>query len=308
MDLTTLQSLLRVGEILAITPSLTTTKKTFTKKCYDVAVLTVFTVGLSYSLYNRTSFYPRLNIFKLIIRVLQDLCLCMLSYYILVGVHFRKKEWSHLISNLKSVQTSKRTYTRSVIVAHLVYCPIILYTSWLWFRILKAAYFKNFIIELSQFYMSFFYNILIVVVLKMILSRYDHIKGMLTKQNEKLCVLKQCKCDIYRLKESVDVFNDIFGWPLFLIISYSVLRILYSFEAILRDSVSSRVSLLVTDIAIISLHLVLLLSILSTKFDPSCFRLVRLELSFCATLSRKKPKRFCNSVTNTKIRTKKCAR
>jgi hypothetical protein len=131
---------------------------------------------------------------------------------------------------------------------------------------------------------------------------------MVTKQNDNLCVLKQCKCDIYRLKESVDVFNDIFGWPLFLIISYSVLRILYCFEAILRDSVSSRVSLLVTDIAIISLHLVLLWSILSTRFYPSCFRLVRLELSFCATLSRRKPKRFCNSVTNTKIRTKKCTR
>jgi gustatory receptor len=245
MDLTTLENRLRVGEILAITPFLTTTKKTFTKKCYDVAVLTVFTVGISYSLYNRSSLYTRLNIFKLIIRVLLDLCLWVLSYYILVGVHFRKKEWSH-ISNLKSVQTSKRTYTKSVIVAHLVYCPIILYTSWLWFRILKVAYFKSFVIKLNQFYMSFFNNIFIGVALKMILSRYDHIKGMLRKQNEKLCVLKQGKCDIYRLKESVDVFNDIFGWPLFLIISYSVLRILYSFEAILRDSVSSRVSLLVT--------------------------------------------------------------
>jgi hypothetical protein len=112
MDLTTLENRLRVGEILAITPSLITTKKTFTKKCYDVAVLSVFTVGISYSLYNRSSFYTRLNIFKLVIRVLLDLCLWVLSYYILIGVHFRKKEWSHLISNLKSIQTSKRSYTR----------------------------------------------------------------------------------------------------------------------------------------------------------------------------------------------------
>lgn len=259
MDFSTLNTLLTIGNIFAVIPTSSKIKKTYFGKKYKILFFVLFTICLTITLYNRLNFYIRINLIKLIIRLLADLVLILINFYGLIGIYFKKEMWKHFINNLRilecDISKNKKTYVILLISSHVVYFGAVLYATVLWINILKVLYLKWFFFELFQFYIKFYYNFIIYIVLEMILSRYKFIKKLVMKE-QSIEALKKCAFTVYILKNSVDIFNEIFGWPIFFLIVYTALKVLYYFEAILRDAAGLRTQLLVADLFLISVYLV----------------------------------------------------
>lgn len=260
MDLKTLDFLLVMANVFALIPTSKKIRKTFFGHKYKVFFLILFTFGLGYTLLNRIFFYKTLGNLKLLLRLLVDISMTSLNFYILIGIYYNKDQWSTLVSNLKVLESVSTKTKHSLLVTffltNILFCFINFYIVVLWSLVLKSTYYKCFGFETFQQYIKFFYNFIIYVILKMITLRYRFIKQLLFNHPKNTQVLKKCTYSVYLLKQTADIFNKLFGWPILLTTLNASLRILYTFEAIIRDSAAARIHFLLGDIGIIFLYMV----------------------------------------------------
>jgi gustatory receptor len=104
------------------------------------------------------------------------------------------------------------------------------YTFYVWIDVIGVKFIKGYCVESLQVYSQFFNTVFACVILKMIQSRYKYQKFLLNphltlarKQLSNLILLK-VKRNLLVLKETVDHFNDIFGWAILLNIFFASLR------------------------------------------------------------------------------------
>ncbi|EFA01378.1 gustatory receptor 29 [Tribolium castaneum] len=266
MDFTALDVLLSIANVSAAIPTLRKIRSTCFRTTYKMCVFITFTFCLAFTFYNRFFFYVKLSGLKLIIRIFVDIALTLLDYYILIGVYVFKEKWITLIKNLKRLESvppkKKHPHLITIACTHFANISAIMYNTVLWARILKSTYYKAFSFELMQLHLKFLYNFIIYVILEMMISRYTFVKHLLTNQQKNIQVLKKCTYSVYLLKETVDIFNDLFGWPILFTVMYASLRILYCFESIIRDSAAARIHLILGDVAIILLYLLAVTAII----------------------------------------------
>ncbi|RZC36095.1 hypothetical protein BDFB_009177, partial [Asbolus verrucosus] len=80
-------------------------------------------------------------------------------------------------------------------------------------------------ISFVQMFLNFFYKFLLCVVTNMILSRYRSLKSILkayfqeNKSYVSIHFMKQVENTMHTLKQNVGTYNDMLGWPIFLVIS-----------------------------------------------------------------------------------------
>jgi hypothetical protein len=100
---------------------------------------------------------------------------------------------------------------------------MIVFVFYIWIKIIGGArLFKMHTLEFLQAYSQSFYNVLALVILPMILSRYKYQYFLLNqhfaptrKQLSKVVLLK-IKRNLLVLREVVDLFCNIFGWTILL--------------------------------------------------------------------------------------------
>jgi hypothetical protein len=87
-------------------------------------------------------------------------------------------------------------------------------------------------------YALFFNTLLCRIVLKMILTRYRHQSTLMShlvgKKNPQLHILIKVKNNLVKLRQTVDSFNDLFGWTILLNVMFVALRSLIYFDLVLR--------------------------------------------------------------------------
>ena len=104
--------------------------------------------------------------------------------------------------------------------------------------ILGVEIFKQFAIEYLQLYDQYLINFLFYVFAKMLLARYQTLRiklqhqfwslQKLDRRTQNYCFVgfQQITTEFCLLKETVDIVNNIFGWPLLLITAYATLQAL----------------------------------------------------------------------------------
>jgi hypothetical protein len=243
MDFEIITKIFAIGKYLALTPAGTTNvSPTLFQKLYVVFVFSVYIAGIVINFYSRNSLYLNLPTMQLVLRVLLTADLLAHSYYsiIVVGL-FKRHKWIVLIKNLKSVENKNSTirwYYLLFVWSHILLLLVTTFIFYAWIKRLGLEFFKIYLGEYLQMYALFFNTLLCRIVLKMILTRYRHQSTLMShlvgKKNPQLHILIKVKNNLVKLRQTVDSFNDLFGWTILLNVMFVALRSLIYFDLVLR--------------------------------------------------------------------------
>ncbi|KAJ3620393.1 hypothetical protein MTP99_004345 [Tenebrio molitor] len=97
-----------------------------------------------------------------------------------------------------------------------------------------------------EYYLVFSFNTFLSLILNLVLMQYRHLNHILQEQvslakpvtNNLSKLLSEIESSLFFLKDTVDLINDIFGWPLALIISYTTVYILNNLDFVFQGSLN----------------------------------------------------------------------
>jgi gustatory receptor len=239
-----LEMILNFGKILALTPPYNP-ELTLFRKIYSTVVLAVITVGVIISTINKRLYRNFISI-KIAEHFVLDGSLLIFNYCSITAVTFwKRRQWKELVENLKIIADAE-IWSSVVVFIALQFLGVLTLTFALYTRIdmYGFEYVSRYNVDYLQDYMLYSYNTILYVIARMIFINYKLINKFLwqilhrTGDCETNChlKLKQIETHLYLLKDTVDIFNDIFGWPIFFIIVYTTLHILNHFDNIFAAS------------------------------------------------------------------------
>jgi hypothetical protein len=186
-------------------------------------------------------FYTNFSYIKMVLALLSQLCIYSLSFYCMVVMNLSKKlSWERFLNSLNSTSHLIQSNEKSTVFLNFIVILLNLLhlaTSGCVVYILCANniadYLSKNLIFHVEIYLQFFHKLLFYVIVNMILSRYrglrnvllDHAKAT-NKQTLHLVFIKRVEYTMRVLKETVDIYNSMFAWPNFFIMSVSVLAAL----------------------------------------------------------------------------------
>lgn len=232
-----LRLIFSIGKFLALTPPSTRTPKIkLPQKLYSIFVSVILIAAFAYALTSR-QFYTAFVPIKTIVCILRDSLSLTLTLVIILDVNFFKIEhWFHLLKDLGLTDSSSNSgkivkENTIFVLTQSIFSAILVLTVVTWKEVYGWYYITQCVFELLQLYIHFLYTFLICVVLKMLSKRYRHIHTNIQHfqsrgTDEVLFWLKNFHKQIYRLGKTVDVFNEIFAWPVTLIVVLASLTLL----------------------------------------------------------------------------------
>ncbi|KAH0820344.1 hypothetical protein GEV33_002447 [Tenebrio molitor] len=257
-DLNILSVSFAIGKLLAVTPhSLDVKQNRRCQKIYSLFMCTAITVGLSVTYCYRIPFYKKFDLIKLTIHVLLDICLYAFNFYTTIVVTFcREQQWQVLVSNLQTIEctTPKHFFIKWFAVANVLYWALMLGTIWTWIVNFGVEYYKQYVMDAVQLYSKFIYIYLICAILNMFLKRYREIRRLIKNifsENDNHLVFIKVKYNILGLRQSVEAFNQIFGWPILFVILYSCLRILIYMDLLIDSQKNLGIGITIVNVGIL---------------------------------------------------------
>jgi hypothetical protein len=233
-----LKNIFTVGQFLSIAPSSTKSKSAnLFKKIYAAFFATFMIVGTVKTLIYE-NFYLKYVHVKTVVCLLTDLNLLVLILAGIINSSFRKSgEWRKLLkilevtSQVPNAKTSKMP-TLWFILIHIVLVLIQISETYV---VLKARSWKL-AVRLGtgwlRMYTRSIYVVLVWEVLNLLHLKFKLLSTLLSDfscgvpARDFALVAKKITNIVFVLKDAVDTFNDIFGWPLALIISHTCLQFL----------------------------------------------------------------------------------
>jgi hypothetical protein len=248
MDLGAVETIFSFGKLLGLTPSTTKNLTVSTpRKIYIISIFLFCSVCSTILLVQQVSRYSNLTLIHSALEILLQVVLFAHSFYILiVSGLLKQRQWSQLLRNLQRVEcepSNKKSLHLIFFLPNAAYAVTIVFVFYAWIKIVGGAkLFKMHTLESLQAYSQSFYNVLACVVLQMILSRYKNQYFLLNqhfaptrKQLSKVVLLK-VKRNLLVLRETVDLFNDIFGWTILLSIFFGGLRGLTYLDKAIKEN------------------------------------------------------------------------
>ncbi|KAJ3620394.1 hypothetical protein MTP99_004345 [Tenebrio molitor] len=247
---TWLKFLFSVGKFLTITPPYNSR----TSRLQTICTLIVVTLQVSFMLFSViTRELKAVHICaKVVVGVLVDLFLLTFSCHTALSVVLWKKtQWHKLIGNLKIIASNKENRKKIVHNVKISFMRLVTdltiliveYSFWMerhsfsnYVQVYNAHYF--------EYYLVFSFNTFLSLILNVVLIQYRHLNHILQQQissaklvtNNLSKLLSEIESSLFFQKDTVDLINDIFGWPLALIISYTTLYILNNLDFVFQNS------------------------------------------------------------------------
>lgn len=247
-----IQLLFAFGKFLALTPSkIDGNKESYSLKTYRILFFSILmsiqaTLIISAS---RSTWDP--------VILASFVCLHSMAQtfnilIIIITIFFKRDLWRQLFQSLKSAKVpttkkvkkiSSRLYLLGIVSACFAF--EILYYCVLSDFMDLGQLLENELPKSIYFFLFFYYSIMIYSVLKIFLSKYKKICLWLMFHNKRKninCIfsIKKIAKSMYILKASVDIFNSLFGWPLLVIIAYSVVKFISVSVLIVRQSINNK--------------------------------------------------------------------
>ncbi|EFA11815.1 gustatory receptor 72 [Tribolium castaneum] len=230
----------RIGSILAVTPSYNTGEMTFVRKLYGLLFATIMTISIVVSTINR-DFYRSIPTVPAIERTILDINMALLNYYLIFSVMFWKRiQWKDLIKKIH-VLVDKNCFPFAVIFLLIQIFDLVFLITAFCFKLdlMGLEYVKKYNFVYVQDYMVFFFNSIMSFILSIVLLKYKQLYNSLL-HTYRIQTIEKVQKNLRFLKVVNESFNDIFEWPIFLIISYTTLHLLCHFDNIFMTSMSHK--------------------------------------------------------------------
>ncbi|XP_044265275.1 uncharacterized protein LOC123011746 [Tribolium madens] len=239
-----LKWVLKIGNFLAMTP---TEGNFFPHRAHAYIMIGVYVVFFSVSIFYRISYYSTLRPINLLVQIILDGILIILNVYTVLTTVTKRYQWSKLLVNLKVDQEKKSHFIIANILFHLIH----VYSTVVFTLFLGVNYIIQYGFEYLQLYSQFLFYFLLYTILKILVVKYTQLKTTLSEERRPLMPLQVIKSHIFSLRESIDAFNDIFGWPFLLLIMFTSFQIMIYLQGIF---VGSRKSLatIISNVNVIS--------------------------------------------------------
>jgi gustatory receptor len=252
-----LKLIFSIGKLFAITPSITGPDlKIATTKIHSVLVLSGLTIAVPFALAYKQSYYHDLIHIKLAVTVLMDVSLYLFNLITIAGVPFwKRQQWESLLGNLQKIKsgvlaggTSLTSYYIGYFVANLVFCVATVSDFYIWYQIVGYEYFQQYLVETVQVYMLFYYYFVLFAFIKMLRGYYTNLRLLLEEKfanchhigttftGKNLNFLPNIEHLLAHLRDTVDLFNDLFGWPILLMIVYTSLMVINYIDDTFKNS------------------------------------------------------------------------
>lgn len=245
MGFKTVELIFKMGKFLAVTPSSTNTKnESFSQQIYILCVF-VFFVLASISSLIENNFFKEDNPMKFTMAYIVETVLDGFNFYTMITLNFSKRSlWFDLFRNLSKkikVESSggkKLSGKISFFVSNAIYGVFLSYCSCLWFTHIQWSFFARYGLRELQIYVQFFFKLLTNEILKMFLVRYKRLNSLLKthlsyrrrlkniSKTIPLKLIRQTVTHMIFLRTTQEMFNDLFGWPLLLIVAYTTVQFL----------------------------------------------------------------------------------
>jgi hypothetical protein len=248
MSFTELRLIFKIGKTLAVTPSsLEVRTATSNEKMWAFTMILFYVVSVSVSYFYRTFSFIRYIHLELAIRTIVDGSLFTFNINTVVLSISKRTQWSVLIKNLKDTEhiSKEKSSTKYFVIANLTFWTVMIFMSYVFTQRHSWDFYKKYAVEYVQLYVQFFITFLICSILRLFKSRYRSINHVLTRnisiirkldrqsfsKGFPLHFLRKIRYDLSVLKEAVDSFNNIFGWPIFLTMVFVNLQVLIYLES-----------------------------------------------------------------------------
>jgi hypothetical protein len=250
MNLAIIETIFAFGKFAALTPSSTKNQKPhWLQKLYEICLYVVYAVGfVTYVMYVNQSELFKLTSMQLVLAILSDMNLFFyISYILVVMLRLRRGRWFKLVETLSGVRSSPPRISFGVILAtsQIVYCCLISMGLYAGIRTVGLSHIASSLVQCYQFYAVIFYSVFTSIVLMLLLLRYEHLNESIVKitkvatqhQYKQVAeVLKEARRCVFLLKDSVEIFNDIFGWIILCSIFCVVTNTLVYVDVIIKQS------------------------------------------------------------------------
>ena len=227
----------RVGGLIAASPpSINLSPPTWTRKLYNTMIFALFVYRIVSLMKAREFFLTRERI-NLIEYNLTYWSTCAQNFYIMVVLNlYKHNKWVRLLECLKTsgelLQIPNNKKSKPFIIffttnlLHLTVNGGILYIlSWA-----RTNYLQEYFVIHFHIYLDFFNKCLSYVILQMITTRYKRLRRIILTNTKKSQIrpsfLKKVEYSVRFLKNTVDAYNDLFGWSVFFTIAFTILHII----------------------------------------------------------------------------------
>ncbi|EFA05776.1 gustatory receptor 51 [Tribolium castaneum] len=201
----------------------------FSGKVWPIIIVIIYIFAEFYSLKCR-KFYATFSPIIKLLHSFNDLLLLHCNTYLILGLNFWKKsQWSEFWANLKLVKgrrMGKKSYYLGLFFANLIYALTLSYVIFYWCQEYQASFFQRYVVQLRivrviDNYCIFWYKYFVCTLLVVLASRYQKLKTQLKNHH-----LKTVAYGMTIQKKNLQLFNEIFGIPIFLIIVQSMVHTL----------------------------------------------------------------------------------
>jgi hypothetical protein len=241
-----LTALFTVGKFLTITPPFNSQVSLFQKVHTFIFVTFITTIVVATNI-NREYYHDYIYV-KIAVDISTDVTLLLFSCYTPVTVILWKKdEWKKLMELLGVIVSTAKNISKINRVVKISFARIvaglgILTCEYIFWSKVNGFYYyiRRFNVHYVEYYLVYTFNVFLNLILSILLSHYEYLNNILREQiNSKLvCVnkllnsLRDIESDLFLLKDTTEIINDVFGWSLALSISYTTLYILNNFDFI----------------------------------------------------------------------------
>ncbi|EFA05771.1 gustatory receptor 46 [Tribolium castaneum] len=234
MDLQVVDLIFKVGKIFTITPSsLLQTSPNKIHSCFIVVTYIVVT-SLTYKISHVT--YKQLTSVQYILAIFSLVAVYTHDFYVFIFVRCWRNFWLDLSRGLRKVNNRKNR--RKVHYFWFIMSQLFLLVECV-FGLVYYTYFTNYQLAFLMFvnffrrYFQMFFLILRCILLDIILGKY---RQQLWTLESKVPQTRKVGRDLYVLKKTIDVFNDIFGWPCFTNIFSASITVLITLDVFIKSN------------------------------------------------------------------------
>jgi hypothetical protein len=292
MDLKLLSYFLKLGQFLALTPPSVDSKTySFGRKLYIILTSALSTVALATTLVSK-NFYGSQNLIKGAVCLLEDINLLVVNLYPMIILGFWKRQlWVDVFDNLKATEylvlTKKTQWEEKFefvcfVLASLVFILSCVFEHYIYYKMGGLDYMVKDEIMYVLAYFKYFFNLLLVGIIHMLLTRYKGIRRLLedclkndvddnlTSRKLRLNFIKNIERGVDVLNKTVTIFNDMFGWVIFLMISHTLLVTLDILDCAIFDTEKLYLAETITGLFCLFAWNLVIVVILHISLNNSC--------------------------------------
>lgn len=172
-------------------------------------------------------------------------------YTVLAPVFCKRRQYCQLMSRFlqeNELNVPSLRVCVTFLIPNLIYWAVTIYVAYVWTDILGFDYYKEYFVEVVQLYFQSYYNYFLCIIVKIFWGKYKHVNFLLSEQlvymqnrrhveTERFHgFIKRMEGLVCSIKELNVIFNEIFGWPIIMIILYSSLLLLNYLDDIFKNS------------------------------------------------------------------------